>query len=59
MPINPNQNVQQAKISIGTSIRPGQKPVQLELFDAEGNPTDYPTRSEVQQMIDDALAASP
>ena len=59
MPIDNNQNIQQAKLVPGTEIRPGQKPVQLELFDAEGNPTDYPTRSEVQQMIDDALAASP
>lgn len=35
---NPIQNVQQARVVTGTAIRPGQIPVQLELFDAEGNP---------------------
>lgn len=37
---NPIQNTQQAVAKPGSSLRPGQNPVQLELFDAEGNPWD-------------------
>lgn len=38
MAINNGQNVQQAYVIPGTDIRKGQTPVQLELFDPEGNP---------------------
>ena len=38
MTVNPLQNTQQAYVIPGTSVRPGQTPVQLELFDANGNP---------------------
>lgn len=38
MAFNPTQNIQQAYVIPGTAIRGPQTPVQLELFDREGNP---------------------